>query len=263
MSRTLVFNSFAFVLVFSTAFMLVKKAQADIDTYYLPSDLNEFINSTEDMEDLVEDVSKDNLDPLGYKKGAKRALFGYIDLEKDKEGYFVKDVYCNKVIRSNVGPNKIPNNNTMNTEHTWPQSKGSKREPFRGDIHHLFPSDSRANSIRGNFPFGEVRGEDVGANCKASQRGHLIDPKTGKVTRIRGFQPPLEHRGNVARALFYSAAMYNKDITEIEEHYLRKWHVEDPVDDDEILRNDLVEESQGNRNPFIDFPQLVKNIKDF
>jgi len=39
--------------------------------------------------------------------------------------------------------------------------------------------------------------------------------------------------------------------------------VEDPVDADEILRNDLIEESQGNRNPFIDFPRLVKNIKDF
>jgi hypothetical protein len=38
---------------------------------------------------------------------------------------------------------------------------------------------------------------------------------------------------------------------------LMRWHVEDPPDDEERARNDLVEARQGNRNPFIDLPQLA------
>ena len=45
----------------------------------------------------------------------------------------------------------------MNTEHTWPQSKGATGAA-KSDLHHLFPTDSKANSIRGNHPFGIVTG---------------------------------------------------------------------------------------------------------
>jgi len=238
-------------------------AYAEFENYYLPSEIDELLNSTEGVEEIVEDISWDNLDPLGYNRGAKRALFGYIDLEQDDEGYFVKDVYCNKKIRTRVGPDTIPNNNTMNTEHTWPQSMGAGREPFRGDLHHLFPTLSRANSSRQNYPFGEVDGGAPFFGCEASKRGFIYDPDTGASTGQRGYEPPDEHKGNVARALFYSAALYNKNISELEEYYLRKWHEEDPVDFDEVYRNDLIEESQGNRNPFIDFPSLVERIEDF
>ena len=248
----------ALVLLFGSS-----HAAAEFETYYLPSEIDQFTNATGHVVDLVEEVSSDRLDPLGYRKGSKPALFGFVDLQRDEDGYFIKDVYCNKKIRSRVGPNRIPNSNIMNAEHTWPQSKGSRREPFRGDLHHLFPTDSKANSIRGNYPFGEVSGESIYFGCESSRRGNIIDPETGESTGQRGYEPPAEHRGNVARALFYSAAIYNKRITALEEFYLRKWHKEDPVDQEEIERNDSIEESQGNRNPFIDFPNLVENVSDF
>jgi len=211
----------------------------------------------------ISDVSHRAFHPLGYKRGTKPALFGDIDLDRDENGYFVKDVYCNYKIRHRVGPNRIPNNNTMNTEHTWPQSKGSRREPFRGDLHHLFPTDSKANSKRGNFPFGEVDGKPVSSSCTASQAGFIINPETGRTSGKRGYQPPAEHRGNVARALFYSAGFYNKHISEMEEHYLKKWNREDPVDAFEVERNDEIQEAQGNRNPFIDFPEMAERVTDF
>ena len=49
-------------------------------------------------------------------------------------------------------------------------------------------------------------------------------------------------------------------ISDLEEFYLRKWHQEDPVDAEEISRNDRVEKAQGNRNPFIDNPRLATRI---
>ena len=41
---------------------------------------------------------------------------------------------------------------------------------------------------------------------------------------------------------------------------LLQWHIDDPVDDREVLRNQIVFNAQGNRNPFIDHPEWVKCI---
>lgn len=240
---------------------------AEDAAYYETHEVAEFTAgelSGKNLAKFISKVSSRGFNPLGYKRRAKRELFGSIDLEQDEKGYFVRDVYCNLKIRSHVGPDKIPNNNIMNAEHTWPQSKGSRREPFKGDVHHLFPTDSKANSTRSNYPFGEVEGESVRPkDCTASKVGRMIDPETGKATRQRAYQPPLEHRGNVARAMFYASVFYNYKITDLQEHYLKKWHFEDPVTEEDIERNDEIQMVQGNRNPFIDFPELVGRIKNF
>lgn len=41
---------------------------------------------------------------------------------------------------------------------------------------------------------------------------------------------------------------------------LLKWNDEDPVSDLERQRNNVIEQAQGNRNPFIDFPQLARSV---
>ena len=235
--------------------------------YYNSQTVRQFtVGSARDgsLLDIIKKAAGRNFRALGYKRGSKPALFGEIELEKDSRGYFIRDVYCGFIIRDRVGPRRQPKNNVMNTEHTWPQSKGSKREPARGDLHHLFPSDSSANSARGNHPFGEVvEPEDATRNCSLSQRGDILDPQTGKSSGNFGFQPPYEHRGNVARAMFYVSARYGYRIGRLEEYWLRKWHLDDPVDAKEIARNDAVEKAQGNRNPFVDYPELAERISDF
>ncbi|WP_290734634.1 endonuclease [Halobacteriovorax sp. JY17] len=194
---------------------------------------------------------------LGYK-GARKVLFGKLHLEEGQNGYFLKDVYCRKVFTSsqtNIGPNRIPNSNMLNCEHTWPQSKFSRnfeKEMQKSDLHHLYPTDSKANSIRGNYEFGNV--DDYGEirNCEASHSeapGH--------------FEPPTEHKGNVARALFYFAVRYKMKISPEQERTIKEWNIQDPVDAAERERNDGIYEVQGNRNPFIDYPELSERINDF
>lgn len=194
---------------------------------------------------------------LGYK-GARKVLFGKLHLEQDAKGYYVKDVYCNKEIRNSqtkVGPGIIPNSNILNCEHTWPQSKFTGRfgnETQKSDLHHLYPTDSRANSVRGNYKFADVDGFEVGSDCKASHtEGNGGD-----------FEPPTEHKGNVARALFYFAVRYQMDIDPKQEATLRRWHDQDPVDAEEMERNDGIYEVQNNRNPFIDYPHLIDSISN-
>ncbi len=198
---------------------------------------------------------------IGYK-GARKVLFGKIALEQDEDGYFIKDVYCRKKItraQTKIGPNIIPNNNVLNCEHTWPQSRFSTSFPDglqKSDLHHLYPTDSRANSIRGNNEFAEVDGDELN-NCEGSHYG------VEKSWQGGNFEPPAEHKGNVARALFYFSVRYKIRISRQEEDYLRTWHELDPVDAAEMERNDTIHTVQGNRNPFIDYPALVGQISDF
>ena len=39
-----------------------------------------------------------------------------------------------------------------------------------------------------------------------------------------------------------------------------EWNELDPVDEWEMQRNDVTEGYQGNRNPFIDHPELAREI---
>ena len=199
---------------------------------------------------------------------ARSWLFGKIHLETDDRGYFVKDVYCEKLYRRNdgVGPMRIPNHNLINCEHTWPQSRFTStfsRDTQKTDLNHLYPTDNRANSIRGNHPFAEVYGESVSRGCSNSYLGSAENPNSSRGNGIISFEPPAEHKGNVARALFYFSVRYKLSISPLEEAHMRNWHELDPVDDQERKRNDIVEEAQGNRNPFIDMPELVSEISDF
>lgn len=200
---------------------------------------------------------------LGYD-GARKVLFGKLHLEKDGNKYFIKDVYCQKEFAGgDIRPGAIPNNNTLNCEHTWPQSKFTHLYPKdvqKADLHHLFPSDSKANGIRGNYDFAEIihSNGSLDKNCSASKSGASSNGSENTL-----FEPPTEHKGNVARAIFYFSVRYEMPIPKEEEAFLRRWNDLDPIDDAEMERNNQIQIAQGNRNPFIDFPELVNMINKF
>lgn len=198
---------------------------------------------------------------LSYKE-ARTYLFGQLHLEELNGKKIVRDVYCNHEYGSEagVGPKRIPNAKFLNCEHTWPQSKFNRSENIntqKTDLHHLYPVHSPANSTRSNNPFGMVDGRVVSSVCSDSYKGTI------KGSSVLGFQPPPEHRGNVARALFYFSVRFKVKIPEFEEKHLRQWNNEDPIDEFERRRNDAIFTIQKNRNPFIDDETLVSKIKDF
>ena len=187
---------------------------------------------------------------LSYKE-VRKYLFGLLHFNNG----IVRDVYCEQEFdsRSGVGDMQIPNSNLINCEHTWPQSKftnNHSKSVQKVDLHHLYPSNSRSNSVRSNHPFGEVSGGEL-RGCKASK----YSEKT--------FEPADNHKGNVARAMFYFSVRYDVKIDAKQESYFRKWNIEDPVDMEEIIRNELIRGIQGNSNVFIEHPHLISEIKDF
>lgn len=197
--------------------------------------------------------------PVGYSN-ARTILFGELYIEKDTRGNFVTEVYCDEKVYFKHVSDISRMDRIVNIEHTWPQSKFSSaynKDLQKSDLHHLYPSNSKANSVRGNYEFGDPKqgiDQDV-PGCPISQ---ITNTSVGRV-----FTPPIEHRGNVARALFYFSIRYKLPISKSQEQVIRKWHKADPVDQEEETRHELIAERQLNRNPFIDFPELVDKISDF
>jgi deoxyribonuclease I len=176
---------------------------------------------------------------VGYQR-AQDLVFGDLD---NRDGW-VECVYTGRKLKTAGEPSAT----NMNIEHTWPQSKGAKGIA-KCDLHHLFPADSKANGIRGNNPFGFV------LRPSWEEGGSKTDRDVFEVRK--------EQRGNTARGMFYFAIRYNMHIDDAEEATLRKWHKEDPVDQNEKKRNDRVQNFQNNRNPFVDRPDFVDMISDF
>lgn len=206
----------------------------------------------------IRDVTHDELTQTHSReirsyKEARTILFGELHYNDG----IITDVYCEEEYGAKEGVCKgcIPDPQFLNCEHTWPQSKfvGSEKAYMLVDLHHLFPANSRSNSVRGNHPFGKpLKPKNV---CGTSY--------IGKVDNQTTFEAPDNHKGNVARAMFYFATRYNLPIDPAQESILRQWHAQDPVDKAELIRNKRIMEIQGNSNLFITEPSLVNAISDF
>lgn len=149
-----------------------------------------------------------------------------------------------------------------NREHVWPKSLGGFGESGAGaDLHHLRPEDPVVNSTRNNFPFGEVKS---GNKVKMSSQngGEYTDNYLGGGY----FEPQDCAKGDVARILLYLITRYSyletTGITVVAQSMkmILEWNELDPVDEWEMQRNDVTEGYQGNRNPFIDHPELAREI---
>ena len=154
---------------------------------------------------------------------------------------------------------------TWNREHTYPRSRGGFNSIEEDDIADgidVFWA-TKADSLRhGNSDAHALRAADGPEN---SSRGNLhYGEYNGPLGNLGSF------KGDVARSVLYMEIRYNGlevvdgfpdvigqlgDLTTILD-----WHRNDPPDDFEMNRNNIVYNWQFNRNPFIDYPDLVEYI---
>ena len=148
----------------------------------------------------------------------------------------------------------------INTEHTYPQSLGAGQGNARSDMHHLFPTRTAVNSSRGNKPFAEI--EDSTADvwhylnqtAETMPSDDIIDLYSE--SNADSFEPRESHKGDVARAIFYFYTIYREQADEpffeSQVQDLCRWHIEDPADDREMDRSEMIAVYQdGKVNPFV------------
>ena len=171
----------------------------------------------------------------------------------------------------------------MNIEHSVPKSWWGDaydetatpltRFKYDGsyDLHHLTPSDAAANTAKSNYPLGEVDSPlfDNGVTKVGTGQAN------GRATNL--FDPADEYKGDFARMYLYFVTCYQDyswkssalsmfaqnsypTLNAYGQSLLLKWHRQDPVSQKEIDRNNAVYSFQGNRNPFIDYPNMVEYI---
>ena len=149
--------------------------------------------------------------------------------------------------------------NGWNREHVWPKSLGGNNTRGGGaDLHHIRPSDASVNSSRGNKKYGNVNGGT------AKYGNDPADGCLGGHYNSSYFEPLDNVKGDVARICLYVYVRWGSDwgatsITKVFQSVdvLLEWMELDPVDTWEMGRNEVIEDIQGNRNVFIDYPEYA------
>jgi endonuclease I len=149
-------------------------------------------------------------------------------------------------------------NNTWNREHIIPRSYGLfDTGPDFSDLHNLRATDSRVNSARNNLYFDDCFPE---SDSSCVQPAHALAASDTAKNKDK-FMPSASERGDIARAVFYTALRYNgTEGTNPESNTvnivigacpcvaghvfgnlttLLRWHDVDPVSQREIARNNL------------------------
>ena len=171
-------------------------------------------------------------------------------------------LYCG--LEFNNGGTTI-NDNKLVIEHIYPVSKiiefldcGSRMQcrdsgnrkfiQMEADLHNLYPVWQNLHNVYYDSSYGEIGGEDWRYDgCDFERRNGVAEPR------------PLA-RGNIARALFYMHSKYGIPLDRESITVLKDWNIKDPPSKHELKRNSKIEEIQGNRNPYIDNPELAEKI---
>ncbi len=170
-----------------------------------------------------------------------------------------------------------------------------KTKGMATDLHNLFASYGSANSSRGNCNYGNADKTYFKTIDNSDVKYTNVNPNTGGNADLDyNFEPGDEDKGMLARAIFYMALMYGEEAKEYEddesqyglslqEDYVKfitggeapkshgnlstllAWN-EFKVNRLEYQHNETVysaiykDVSQGNRNPFVDYPDLVSYV---
>ena len=209
-----------------------------------------------------------------YGSGSKKSWDAFFHTDRDPVTNQVLDMYSNNVRYFN--PDKpTASVADFDIEHMLPKSWwGGDVNPAYCDIYHLVPGDYSANRSKSNHAPGMILSDTTFWN------GSFATGSGAQYGLQKVFCPADEYKGDFARAYFYIATCYGDSLTWLSSgepavamtnegwqefrpwlrDLLLSWHRMDPVSEKEKARAIEVNKIQGNRNPFIDYPDLAEYI---
>ncbi len=258
------------LLLFSALLTILSLSARPKDGHYAGLDNK----SNQNLWDAIYTVTQVGYSDLSYDG----LITAYQKTDVDDNGQLI-DMYggCSFAFSKTCG-NYSGECDCYNREHSMPKSwwGSSPKESKQGsDIFHVVPTDGYVNNRRSNYAFGEV------SNATYTYNGNKLGSSSMSGYSGTVFEPQNEYKGDFARGYFGTMAKWevnassgnggaifngtyttasNYGLTEYGIALLMKWHREDPVSEKELKRNDAIEATQGNRNPFIDYPELAEYL---
>mmetsp|Transcript_665 Transcript_665/g.1604 ORF Transcript_665/g.1604 Transcript_665/m.1604 type:complete len:702 (-) Transcript_665:416-2521(-) len=246
-------------------------ANCDLSSYYSTLQTSPLQTSRDDMHNLIKTT---HLHELPYTSSSQRDVWdGLLATDTDITGQLIHLIYGDKDVAAI--PYDSGSCDSWNREHIWSRSRGvGDSGADNTDLHHMRPADCNVNSVRSNKYFAQCGTVDALSSCTSPAHTEAaVD--TQKDTK--SFLPPASKRGDVARAILYMDLRYDGDDPNTENlvvsdcpedvpngagmgylSQLLQWHLDDPPDEGERSRNEEVCANwQGNRNPFVDYPELA------
>lgn len=220
-----------------------------------------------ELKTAIHDIIK-NAKVLSYGSGNRKTWWGFWTTDRDESGRFI-DRYSSES-EWEMSTSQGAAGAGMNIEHSFPKSWWGKTEvQAYKDLYNLMPCKSKINSTKSNYPMGKVVSGDNGNGWT----------KVGKGDDNNMYWEPADPwKGDFARGYMYMATAY-QDYTWKGDRALQilqqgayptlkewayklyiQWAKADKPDDVEIKRNNDVAKIQGNRNPYVDFPNLMEYV---
>lgn len=210
-----------------------------------------------------------NANVLEYGSGSNCTWWGFYVTDRDADGYCI-DRYSPKSSWKKFGNTRGSSISGMNIEHSFPKSWWGKTEnQAYKDLYNLMPCESKINSTKSNYPMGKVVNNDSGNGW--TKVGNGSDGN-------KYWEPADPWKGDFARGYMYMATTY-QNFTWTGSQALQilqqgayptlqkwaytlyiQWAKADKPDQLEIKRNEAVAKIQGNRNPYVDFPNLMEYV---
>lgn len=207
-----------------------------------------------------------NANVLSYGSGSGSTWSGFYKTDRKSDNSVI-DRYSNDN-RYFTSSTSCPSG--MNIEHSFPKSwwGGDEVQAYK-DLYNLMPCETKINSAKSNYPMGKVTKATTDNGCT----------KVG--TGSQGYnlwEPADKWKGDFARGYMYMATAYQdyvwtgdvalESLQQGNYPTLKQWaynlYIEwakaDNVDETERTRNDAVSNIQGNRNPYVDFPNLMDYV---
>jgi endonuclease I len=211
---------------------------------------------------------------LAYGGGVGKTWTGFWYTDQ-MENMQVRDRYSNVVRYLNPDMSAVSN---MNIEHIWANSWwGHVKNNAYCDLFNLYPADATANGRKSNNPIGIVDGT-VSYTNGVTKVGKSSSYRADSL--ITAWEPADQWKGDFARTYFYMATCYShmtslwtttEGLLTVDPNspllmrpwvynLMLEWAEADPLDEIEQQRCDAIYEIQGNRNPFVDYPELCYYI---
>ena len=210
-----------------------------------------------------------NAKVLEYGSGNQSTWWGFYVTDVTDDGYCI-DRYSPRSTWQKYG-NRGSSIGGMNIEHSFAQSWWGKTDcNLKKDLFNIMPCESKINSSKGNRGMGIV--------TKVTNTNGATKVGSG-ANGLNLWEPADEWKGDFARGYMYIVtayedyankwtsegknSLYNNTYPTLKEWAYKlyiQWAKADKPDAVEIKRNNDVAKIQGNRNPYVDFPNLMEYV---